>query len=1352
MLDPSDPDAYTVGWVCALSTEFTAAQEQFDEEYEPHESPEHRDANDFNVYSFGKIKGHMVVVAVLPNGQYGTASAATVAKDMIRSFRNIRFGLMVGIGGGAPTKQHDIRLGDVVVSSPSPGQSGVFQYDFGKATKDEFQHTASHNKPPPLLLAAVAGLKTQYERKGLQIHDKVSTIVANNKRLSAKYGRPEDPDSLFSPSIDHKSDPCPKFCVTAPTDLVDRKPRQEPMEVVEVHYGTIASGNTLMKDAFKRDELASKANILCFEMEAAGLMDGFQCLVIRGICDYSDSYKNDRWQGYAAMTAAVYAKQILGRIRPEAVAREGTIISKIDEVISGVENLKRSISEQEVLNWLSDEDFGTYQFDERSKKAPGTCQWFLDSPEYQSWTQEKGQVLFCPGIAGAGKTMLASAIIESLHSRFQSDSSTAIVHIYCRYNRVDRQTFNKLRASLLRQLCERLSPLPEGIMQLYNQYKPRRVEAPPERILSELESVSGLFSKVFMVVDALDEWRATEHADLYSLPGELLHLQRKLAMNLLATSRPIPLIANQFNNYPSISITAQQQDIYAYVDNFRWPESSCIGKITGLRGLVKKVMSQIVRGMFLLARLYLHSLENETSERDVKDALKRFEDRAKNNDDNPKFNIVDQAYNDTIKRLREQHQNYSDLAFRVLAWICCTSWKLPAGAIQYGLALREGDTTFYEDGIVDEQLLLSVCCGLVEIPEGSNEIRLVHYTTENFFRHNRHLIDEYFLVRHSLDSQLPSNSDAYLARQCVTCLSIGLPRHLPEGIGNDPQNQSRYYDKFRHFMVFAQIYDRGCGSSGENDHRDLADKIQDPLYIYSAFNWGGHVRRLSPLDQTYKTSIDFLQTRGMVDQAIMLVFALGTWSKDRQAPQDMSNLHLAALFGLGDLAESLMKNIDINSRDSCGRTALVWALECLAFEFKFNPDDIMSVTKNFEIYDGIDIARRRVVKALLRSGANPRMPGYNGDTPLHLAAILGDVEIVERILEYGVDIHKSNQNVNLPLVEAVRHGRELVYTKLLERGTVDIFGENRRTALIEAASVGNLAPIETLVREGALVDFPDRTGKTALMKASKLGHTRVVELLLKSHSDVDHQDYKRDTAIMNACKGGHDDVIEILLAANAQLGIKNSAGETALADAGRHCGKGIIKRLLQHITDPVTRDQQSGTALVSASKRTRPDIVSLILEDAELKPTSKYIDLALSESCSEPNEKVVRLLIDHGANPNMTSKSEGLSLLGQAIHFGNDAVVLTLLDAGINIEGDDRDESRPIHAAAARGTKTVVQSLIERGVSVNRRSATGLFPLDYAMRREDNDTSIADLLRKHGAITEGKRLVQLMQERSKRLN
>lgn len=744
---------------------------------------------------------------------------------------------------------------------------------------------------------------------------------------------------------------------------------------------------------------------------------------------------------------------------------------------------------------------------------------------------------------------------------------------------------------------------------------------------------------------------------------------------------------------------------------------------------------------------------------------------------------MDQAYNDTLKRLREQHQNSSDLAFRVLAWICYTGWKLPADAIQHGLALREGDTTFHEDGVVDKSLLLSVCCGLVEIPKGSKEIRLVHYTTERFFRHNRHLIDEYFLVRHSLDFHLPSNSDAYLARQCVTCLSIGLPRHRPGGIGSDPGHRTRSHDTVNP-SVFSQL-DKHQSPEDREKSIGIHELESNPLYEYSTFNWGGHVRRLSPLDQTYKASIDFLLTRGIVNQSIMLILTLGrrtirtvawmdpwnrdcrhlfwgcfsiqdhgTWSGDRQALQYVSNLHLAALFGLGDLAESLMKNIDINSRDNCGRTALVWALECLAFKFKFKPVYKISATKNFEIYDGIDVTRRRIVNALLKSGANSRMSGCKWDTPLHLAAILGDVEIVERILEHGVDIDTLNRNVDVPLEQAVRHSMESASMKLLESGTVDTCGENSRTALTETSSVRDLALMETLIEKGAKVDFPDINGQTALMKASRFGHAQIVKFLLENQSNVDHQNHKGGTTLMEACIGDHADVIELLLGANAQLGFVNAVGNTALSNAAKCCGKYSIKQLLRHSTDPAIRDQHSGTVLVSAIKWNKPDIVSLILEDAEFKPTSKQIDLAFSVSCYKGDEKIARLLIDHGANPNMNpnARRSPESLLMHAIYRGDDAVVLLLLDAGISSENEDDTRVGPIHAAALAGTKVMVQSLIDKGISVNHRASAGRLPLDYAMRRQDKDTSIADLLRKHGAITEGKRLVQLMQDRSKTLN
>ena len=120
MFNPKD---YTVGWICAISTEYVAAQAFLDEE---HKGPEYVSPNDQNIYTLGKVGKHNVVIAVLPEGEYGTSSAARVGSDILHSFPNVRIGLMVGIGGGAPSGKHDIRLGDVVVSVPRDGKGGVF--------------------------------------------------------------------------------------------------------------------------------------------------------------------------------------------------------------------------------------------------------------------------------------------------------------------------------------------------------------------------------------------------------------------------------------------------------------------------------------------------------------------------------------------------------------------------------------------------------------------------------------------------------------------------------------------------------------------------------------------------------------------------------------------------------------------------------------------------------------------------------------------------------------------------------------------------------------------------------------------------------------------------------------------------------------------------------------------------------------------------------------------------------------------------------------------------------------------------------------------------------------------------
>ena len=312
---------YTVGWICAVQTEFVAACELLDEEHPslPTDSP-----HDDNAYTLGRIGDHHIVIAGLPKGRYGIASAASVAKDMLRSFDSIRIGLMVGIGGGAPSGEHDIRLGDIVVGCPIKKEGGVVPYNFGKAVQTQkFERTGSLNSPPTVLLTALTKLSADHERKGSHIAESVRLMITKNPRLQGKYQYPgAERDRLYESSYTHRGgdDRCEIGCDSASPPLLQRSCRVLDPEEPVVHYGLIASADQLMTDAIARDRLIKEHDILCFEMEAAGLMNSFPCVAIRGICDYSDSHKNDVWQGYAAVTAALYARELLGLIPKHQIA------------------------------------------------------------------------------------------------------------------------------------------------------------------------------------------------------------------------------------------------------------------------------------------------------------------------------------------------------------------------------------------------------------------------------------------------------------------------------------------------------------------------------------------------------------------------------------------------------------------------------------------------------------------------------------------------------------------------------------------------------------------------------------------------------------------------------------------------------------------------------------------------------------------------------------------------------------------------------------------------------------------------------------------------------------------------
>ncbi|KAF2273332.1 purine and uridine phosphorylase [Westerdykella ornata] len=291
---------------------------------EKHEDLERED-DDENLYSLGSIAGHNVVIACLPAGQIGNNPAAVVATQLRARFRGIRFGLMVGVGGGVPSAEADIRLGDVVVSKPNGTFGGVVQYDAGKNTPSGFVRTGSLNSPPQILLSAV----NTVQAVKLEGQCRLSEYVSHLGRLPIFQRNKAGPDILFDAAYDHEGGATCENC--SRTRQVARTPRNNEEEVV-VHYGTIASGNALLKKGRTRDRLSSElGGILCFEMEAAGLMNSFPCLVIRGICDYADSHKNKMWQPYAAGTAAAYAKELLSVIPLTGVSKIRTVEETIKE-------------------------------------------------------------------------------------------------------------------------------------------------------------------------------------------------------------------------------------------------------------------------------------------------------------------------------------------------------------------------------------------------------------------------------------------------------------------------------------------------------------------------------------------------------------------------------------------------------------------------------------------------------------------------------------------------------------------------------------------------------------------------------------------------------------------------------------------------------------------------------------------------------------------------------------------------------------------------------------------------------------------------------------------------------------
>lgn len=253
---------------------------------------------------------------------------------------------------------------------------------------------------------------------------------------------------------------------------------------------------------------------------------------------------------------------------------------------------------QAICEWLTPINYAAQQSDFLNRKQEATGQWLLDSIEFQLWLETDKQTLFCPGIPGAGKTILTSIVVDYLNTKFHDNLSIGIAYLYCNFRRQHEQKLEDLVTSLLKQLVQELPSVPESVKSLYDQHKDKRTRPSLEEILKTLHSVTAKYSRVYIIIDALDECQVLERCRSRFL-SSIFNLQTKTGVKLFATSRPILNIEKEFKGCLSLDILASDTDIRRYLDGHISQLPTFVSKKPNLQAEIKTEIVKAVEGMYV---------------------------------------------------------------------------------------------------------------------------------------------------------------------------------------------------------------------------------------------------------------------------------------------------------------------------------------------------------------------------------------------------------------------------------------------------------------------------------------------------------------------------------------------------------------------------------------------------------------------------------------------------------------------------------------------------------------------------------------------------------------------------------
>ncbi|KAH7126218.1 ankyrin repeat-containing domain protein [Dactylonectria estremocensis] len=1210
-----------------------AARAMLDEVHE--DLPRHR--NDSNTYTLGSIEHHNIVIACLPTAQYGTNNAANVLTHLS----------IVGDG--------------------------------------QIQPTAIPKIPQQLLGTVVSTLRSKHELEP----SRVPSILREKFEGHSEYGRPSSPDYLFCATYDHAS-PTPGCDGCDQSKLVPRSGRltDDPL----IHYGAIASGNQVMRSGTVRDNIARRVDVICFEMEAAGLMDILPCLPIRGICDYSDSHKNKEWQRYAAAAAAAYAGNYWRCYPwPKRVQKLPTCPSLVNRDLSNDHR-------QRLLDSLRFEHMDSRKSTIKTAHAK-TCRWFLNHPDYQAWldagklTQHHG-FLWISGKPGAGKSTIMKFAYSSMKSKARRKHSiTASFFFNARGEYLERSIVGMYR-SLLLQLLEGYPDL-QTVLDDPDLVSPSQNGCPCLNVLKDLfcNAVSALGQRSFTCfIDALDECDEQQVMDMVQYFEDLAEqsTDNRIALRICFSSRHYPYIIIR----RGIRLTLEDQpghaeDLANYVaSRLRIKEPA----------LVEELQPQLLgkaAGVFLWIVLVVDILNNDYGRGGL--ALRK------------RLAEIPSGLSELFKDiLRRDNENMEDLLLCIL-WILYAKQPLRPTefyhALWSGLSLKEaksnGQTEISKYPFLEyasQHVLHHANAAANAVPQDEF---LSHFPVPNWIS----IINlfEKFKVR----EYSPGASLFYLLAE------KGFSELIRTRLKEDPR-----------IHCFGERYGYPLFAALANGNKDaVAALLNSPSSICNGVDiTEGLNCRKDLKDYKSRTPLSWAAQDGRAGIVKLLLQTGTTFNEDGWT------LLLRALKNGHEVVARVLieKGADVNASDKDGWTPLLRASEkgdkAVAGLLIEKGADVNASDKDrwTPLLRASEKGHEAVAGLLIKKGADVNVSDKDGWTPLWWASKNGHEAVAELLIDKGADINASDKDGWTPLLRASEKGDKAVAGLLIKKGAdVNVSDKDGWTPLWWASKNGHEAVAELLIDKGADINASDKDGWTPLLRASEKGDKAVAGLLIKKGADVNVSDKDGWTPLWWASKNGHEAVAELLIDKGVDVNASDNFGLTPLSWASNNGYEAVAELLIDKGADVNARNNFGSIPLLEASNNGHEAVARLLIDKgadgADVNASDKDGWTLLSWASKNGHEVVARVLIEKGADVN-ASDYDGWTPLSWASKNGHEVVARVLIEKGADVNASDYDGWTPLSWASKNGHEVVARVLIEKGADVNASDQDGWTPLLRALK------------------------------------